>query len=150
MVISCFFGKDRTGVLAALVLDALGVRHEEIISDYAASAPGVAALLTHMRRDPVYAETIDLTPPHVLSATAATMTDFLSELDHRHGGGRQWLLSAGITPTQLRRLADHLVREGVQPPAAPTIGSFNGVPPAEPSKVASPKVNTPPSEAINQ
>jgi protein tyrosine/serine phosphatase len=37
-VFHCAAGKDRTGVLAAVVLDAIGVTHESIVTDYTLTA----------------------------------------------------------------------------------------------------------------
>ncbi len=51
-VINCFFGKDRTGVVVALVLAALGVDRTAIVEDYASSARPVASLITRLTEDP--------------------------------------------------------------------------------------------------
>lgn len=48
-VLACSGGKDRTGVVAALVLAALGVPREEILADYERSAPGLDALRERMK-----------------------------------------------------------------------------------------------------
>ncbi|WP_051297764.1 tyrosine-protein phosphatase [Brevibacterium album] len=42
VVFHCTAGKDRTGVLAALLLDAVGVRREAVVADYAATAANLA------------------------------------------------------------------------------------------------------------
>ena len=39
-VFHCAAGKDRTGLLAVLVLGPLGVPHDDIVADYALDAPG--------------------------------------------------------------------------------------------------------------
>ena len=36
-LVHCAAGKDRTGVLCALILDALGVRHDDVVADYEAT-----------------------------------------------------------------------------------------------------------------
>ena len=43
-LVHCAAGKDRTGVLLALVLDAVGVEREAVIADYALSAQHVEAM----------------------------------------------------------------------------------------------------------
>ena len=43
-LVHCAAGKDRTGVLVALVLDAIGVEREAVIADYALSAEHVEAM----------------------------------------------------------------------------------------------------------
>lgn len=44
-VIHCVSGRDRTGVVVALLLGFLGVQDEQIIDDYAMSAPGMERML---------------------------------------------------------------------------------------------------------
>jgi protein-tyrosine phosphatase len=104
MVFHCFFGKDRSGVLAALVLDCLGVDRHAIVADYALSAAGMPSLLASLARDPVYRDTIDRTPPARLAASAATMELFLRWLDERYGGAAAWARQAGMEPGELDTL----------------------------------------------
>ena len=44
VVVHCFAGKDRTGIIAALLLGVAGVPDEIVAADYAASGPDVEAL----------------------------------------------------------------------------------------------------------
>ncbi len=44
VVVHCFAGKDRTGIISALLLGVAGVPDEVVAADYAASGPGVEAL----------------------------------------------------------------------------------------------------------
>jgi protein-tyrosine phosphatase len=104
MVFHCFFGKDRSGVLAALVLDCLGVDRDTIVADYALSAAGMPSLLASLARDPVYRDTIDRTPPARLAASSATMESFLRWLDEHHGGAAAWARQAGMEPAELTTL----------------------------------------------
>jgi protein-tyrosine phosphatase len=107
MVFHCFFGKDRSGVLAALVLDCLGVDREAIVADYALSASAMPSLLAALARDPVYRDTIERTAPARLAATATTMEGFLARLDERHGGAANWAGQGGLQSGEilaLRRL----------------------------------------------
>ena len=103
-VMSCFFGKDRTGVLTALVLACLDVDPELIIEDYALSARTMANLCERLRTDPIYDETLDRTPSWRLAATPDTMAAFLQRLTSEFGGAQSWALHAGVTPTQLDTL----------------------------------------------
>ncbi len=108
-VISCFFGKDRTGVLAALVLSCLGVKRDAIVEDYALSASRTQRLIERLRDDPVYNETLDRTPTWRLASTPVTMTTFLATLDEQFGGARSWAMGAGVTSTQLENLSAALL-----------------------------------------
>lgn len=104
LVFNCFLGKDRTGVLAALVLSCLGVDRETIVADYALTHGRMSHLTEKLRRDPTQREAIDLTPPALLAAHEATMSSFLSEVDQRFGGARAWVRRAGVAPEQVERL----------------------------------------------
>jgi protein-tyrosine phosphatase len=106
LVFNCFLGKDRTGVLAALVLSCLGVDRETIVEDYAITNERVGFITEKLRRDPAHRETIDLTPPALLAAERSTMLSFLNEVDQRYGGARAWAESAGVTPVQVERLEE--------------------------------------------
>jgi protein-tyrosine phosphatase len=56
-VFHCSAGKDRTGVLAAVVLGSLGVPDQVIIDDYALSAIGTSRLLESLRAE--YADAVE-------------------------------------------------------------------------------------------
>ena len=49
LVFHCAAGKDRTGVLAALVLSTLGVPDPDVAADYALSADAMARRLAWLR-----------------------------------------------------------------------------------------------------
>ena len=109
VLVNCFFGKDRTGVLIALVLEALGVKREAIVADYARSADPVADMVIRLAADEVYAETIARTDPSRLAAEPDTMVEFLATLDERDGGAVPWLSSAGLSAEALAQLRDALL-----------------------------------------
>ena len=111
-VINCFFGKDRTGVVVALVLAALGVDRAAIVEDYASSARPVASLITRLTEDPVYADALARTDPRRLDAEPSTMVHFLEELDRRDGGPVPWLVGAGLDLTRLDQLRELLLERG--------------------------------------
>ncbi len=104
VLVNCFFGKDRTGVLIALVLEALGVERDVVVADYARSAAPVAAMVARLASDPVYAETIARTDPSRFAADPRTMVDFLQTLDRRDGGALGWLRNAGLADETVDRL----------------------------------------------
>lgn len=104
LVFNCFLGKDRTGVLAALVLSCLGVERQAIVEDYAITEERVRFIMDKLRQDPVHRDVIDQTDPVLLAATGATMSSFLDEVDHRFGGARAWVEAAGLAPGRLDQL----------------------------------------------
>jgi protein-tyrosine phosphatase len=95
LVFHCTAGKDRTGVIAALILNLCGVADEDIIADYA---------LTYERMRPLF-DTITLRarqagvdiPEHLLRSDPAFMEEFLSFLKQTYTGAEAYLLSIGIS-----------------------------------------------------
>lgn len=113
LVFHCAAGKDRTGVLAALLLDCLGVEPETVISDYAGAHHARDEILNFLRRRPSYVERLDQLPPNALDSDPSTMRQFLGLLNERYGGARSWALIAGISETTLRRLESTLLEPAV-------------------------------------
>lgn len=109
IVFHCAAGKDRTGVLAALLLGCLGVDPETVISDYAVGHHAREELISFLRRRPSYIERLDQLPPSALDSDPGTMRQFLGLLNESYGGARGWALVAGVPETTLRRLESTLL-----------------------------------------
>jgi protein-tyrosine phosphatase len=109
-LVHCAAGKDRTGVLVALVLDAVGVQRSAVLADYELSAEQVPALFrrwTTASGDPMPA---DLTP-HL--PRAQVMAAVLAKLDDEYGtgdsgGAAGWLRANGLDDAALDRLRNRL------------------------------------------
>ncbi len=112
MVFNCFMGKDRTGVLAALVLSCLGVERSNVVRDYAVTDARVAFIIEKLRRDPIERDTLERTNPVLLGAREATMSNFLTAVDERYGGPVAWALGAGVSAGGIERIRDLLLDEG--------------------------------------
>lgn len=108
-VVHCAVGKDRTGVLIAILLSVLSVRREAIVADYVATAPNLPALLARMNRKELYRRRMLTNPPEVYRADAHTMEIFLSALDERAGGPVEWARSNGLDAAAIDRLRARLV-----------------------------------------
>jgi hypothetical protein len=80
-VIHCAVGKDRTGLLVALVLSLLGVSEDEVVTDYALSGIGAARLAFRLR-DQIgdRGEEFHGALPALLSADPETMRHFLGKV----------------------------------------------------------------------
>jgi len=105
LVFHCTAGKDRTGVLAALVLSLLGVEREVIVADYVETQARMHLIIERLRNHPVYGKAVgDDLPPNRFAAQAASMVSFLGGLDERHGGPTAWLLQAGLDEGAVERL----------------------------------------------
>jgi protein-tyrosine phosphatase len=96
LVFHCAAGKDRTGVLAALVLDLVGVERDVIVEDYVLTGSRMELILDRLRRDFDKADAPYRLPAKPITVDASTMVGFLAGLDERYGGARQWALAAGV------------------------------------------------------
>jgi protein tyrosine/serine phosphatase len=109
LVFHCTAGKDRTGVLSALILGCAGVSREAIVDDYACSSERMEALIAKWSTNPAYGVNLEKVPPEVLAADPATMRRFLDLLDEGYGGARGWAKAAGLRGEELDALASALV-----------------------------------------
>jgi protein-tyrosine phosphatase len=112
LVFNCFLGKDRTGVVAALVLSCLGVARSSIVEDYSLTAPRVVLIVEKLLRDPALRDEVAHDNPLLLGARDVTMATFLKEVDERFGGPVAWARGAGIPEESIERLRDLLLDEG--------------------------------------
>jgi hypothetical protein len=109
LVFHCAAGKDRTGVLAALILSILGVEAEVIVDDYLITEGRMALILGRYRSDPAFADRISRVPASRFGVKSETMVGFLGELDRRFGGARNWAREAGLPQSDLDHMEDLLL-----------------------------------------
>jgi protein-tyrosine phosphatase len=107
LVFHCAAGKDRTGVLSALVLSCLGVGPATIVDDYVQTEAGLELILERLRGP---ASGYDLRADPRVTIEAATMERFLDGLDRRYGGAIGWARSAGIDVETLDALRSTLLQ----------------------------------------
>lgn len=85
-VVHCSAGKDRTGVLTALVLVLLGVPDDTIIEDYALSATAMEGLLARLRDEyPDSVEKVERFAPAILHVAPEAMAEFLGTVRSEYG-----------------------------------------------------------------
>jgi protein-tyrosine phosphatase len=107
-------GKDRTGVLAALLLSAVGVPQDAIVEDYARTGANMAVLLGTQGLgsgvvDPERAARIRALPEVLLQAPASAMRACLVQLRHSHGSPLAPLFDAGLEEHEVATLRERLV-----------------------------------------
>lgn len=86
VIVHCAAGKDRTGVLVAVLLSLLGVPDETIADDYALSAKAMEGLLQRvLERVPEHEEEIRSVAAAMLSATPTNIRALLDGLRAEHG-----------------------------------------------------------------
>jgi protein-tyrosine phosphatase len=109
----CAAGKDRTGLLTALVQDVLGVDRATIVAGYVSQAPDPDRLLEAIGTWYDW-EVGDLRSPGVgaiLAAVEEVMADALGYLDERYGGALRYFESAGLPAETVDLLRQRLVAD---------------------------------------
>jgi protein tyrosine/serine phosphatase len=99
LVFHCAAGKDRTGIVAALVLSLLGVNDQTIAADYAISQ-NWELVFRARRGEPGHPVTV--TPTQV-------MFDFLDGLRTGHGSIEAYVKSVGVTSNDIDAMRSHLL-----------------------------------------
>lgn len=102
----CAAGKDRTGVVAAMVLSLLGVDEDVVVADYLASAHNMPRILERFATWPRYREHFAAMPTQVYAVDARPIRLFLAELRDRHRTARDWAIGNGMAPSKV----DHFLR----------------------------------------
>jgi protein-tyrosine phosphatase len=108
-LVHCAAGKDRTGVVCALALEAVGVLREEVVTDYARTGERLEGILRRLRGSTTYAADLDSRPTDSHLPHTSIMNTFLATLDESHGGALGWLASHGWTDTDTGLLRIRLI-----------------------------------------
>lgn len=105
----CTAGKDRTGLIAALLLGTAGVDRDTIIDDYTMTGqrigPLIAELLARTRANGGDVET----HARFLRSDPATMAATLDHIDREHGSIPGYLQDIGVSKGQISVLRDRLL-----------------------------------------
>ena len=106
LVFQCAVGKDRTGFVAATLLQLLGVDDEAITADYARTAAVIDVLLARL-----VAGAPDREPPgpRIMSAEASTMQVALDWLRSTYGGAEGYVRAHGLDREHVEVLHASLV-----------------------------------------
>ena len=109
-VFHCAAGKDRTGILAALILAAMGVPHELVSEDYGLSRGAIERTrewaLVH---NPELAAVWDTVPANHMAAEPEAISHFLEVLADEHGSVRNYVVSIGVPNALLLHLESALL-----------------------------------------
>lgn len=112
VLVHCAAGKDRTGLVVALLLRLLGVRDEEIIADYLRTDANMERIVRRFLGWPRYRDHMARVPPEIYQAKEHTIAGFLGGLDREHGGAGAWATARGIGDPELTGLRERLLTEG--------------------------------------
>jgi len=109
LVFYCAVGKDRTGILAAILLGTLGVADEDVISDYCLSGPYVEEFLSGLSETPRMAMFPEHLPEFFWKASPESMALFLATLTEEYGSVRGYLQDQGAGASLVNRLEKALL-----------------------------------------
>jgi protein-tyrosine phosphatase len=108
-LLHCAAGKDRTGLAVAVLLAAVGTRHDAIAEDYALSQMCLGPDYVGEVREWVAGLGYEWSVwEHTVSTPPERMLDTLAYLEEQHGGVEAYLLDYGVRPTSLQRLRELL------------------------------------------
>ncbi|MYW89335.1 tyrosine-protein phosphatase [Amycolatopsis rubida] len=109
-VFHCAAGKDRTGVVTALVLSLLGVQREEIVRDYLTTQQNMPRIVERFRRWPYYRDHMAAVPPQLYQTDENTIRAFLDHLDKQFNGAKGWARTRGVPDEVIDRLKAGLLQ----------------------------------------
>ena len=101
----CNAGKDRTGVVTALILMTLGVKKEDIVSDYVLSEGHLEKILNCFVEYPENVQIRDVVTPK-----AEYMEQFLNQFNEKYGDINQYLYQIGITDNDINQIREKYIQ----------------------------------------
>jgi protein-tyrosine phosphatase len=105
VLVHCTAGKDRTGIVIAVLLRAIGVRRADILTDYLRTEANLPRLWTALR-------VAGVPEPHnraLLGVQATALEAVLDDVESAPGGAAGWLLTHGVDPDELALLGHRLL-----------------------------------------
>ena len=110
-VYHCAAGKDRTGVISALLLALLGVSDAAIVADYAATQETLDSVIERLLSAESYQETLRTLPEDTLHAEPETMLRLLDQLRQRYGSVEGYAAKIGVSTPLLDGLRERLLED---------------------------------------
>lgn len=107
-VVHCAAGKDRTGVVTALILRSIGVADITIVEDYALTDRNMIRLIERMRATGQPLSSLRV-PDHYMRAVPETMEVFLRSVDDTYGSTSGYLAHVGIDAPVIAAVRDQLL-----------------------------------------
>jgi protein-tyrosine phosphatase len=108
-LIHCTAGKDRTGIVVALLLSLAGVDTDTIAEDYALTGTYIQNLLVELRQEAVIAGRDSKRYERMLEHTPDAMLTMLTHLEEQYGGSEAYLKGVGSHENQIKGLQTALI-----------------------------------------
>lgn len=96
----CAAGKDRTGVVAALLLKLLGVSDNDIIANYEVT-------YSHLASNPMFE--VPESHAHLVNSNREHLVHFLNKLEKDYGGAQIYLEKCGLTTQELNHIKNKYI-----------------------------------------
>ncbi|TDC95118.1 tyrosine-protein phosphatase [Saccharopolyspora aridisoli] len=110
-LVHCAAGKDRTGVVSAMLLGAAGVRQDAIIADYVRTDKNMFRVLQRLNEAPELPPGVDEEMVAELLATPTQAIERVLEVFEDHQGAAGWLGAHGVTDDELERWREKFLQE---------------------------------------
>jgi protein-tyrosine phosphatase len=112
VIVHCTVGKDRTGVLVAVILSVLGVDEATVVQDYALSEQAMGAVRERLvQRFPEAEELIRDHADAILSASPENMEFLLNVVRQRWGSMAEYATSIGVSEETILKLRASFLEE---------------------------------------
>ncbi|KAI9068474.1 hypothetical protein FKP32DRAFT_1663747 [Trametes sanguinea] len=126
LMFHCTAGKDRTGILAAILLKLVGVDDETIAQDYALTRvgrePAREMIMRRLSKVPFFADNMEAAL-NMFSSRAETMVAFLKMLDERYGGVENYVKNVvGLTDDDIATIRKNFLVPAPPPETSPGPG----------------------------
>jgi protein-tyrosine phosphatase len=108
----CAAGRDRTGIMSALLLGLVGVTDGQIAMDYVQSNRNARRVTKKLSENPLYANH-DKDRPEVILLDERSILGFVRLLRAEFGGPRQFCLDSGVTEDTISAIEENFV---IEPP----------------------------------
>ena len=109
LLFHCWMGKDRTGLIAGLLLGAVGVPDEVIVEDYALTSEHYAALIPDWRTRAIERGEDTAIFDRDVSSEPRTMVETLAYLGVKYGGVKEYLAACGVSAGEIGVLRKRFV-----------------------------------------
>lgn len=109
----CTAGKDRTGIIAAILLKLAGVSDEDVAHDYALSRvgrePARDIIMARLSQEPLFASNNEAAL-NMFTCRPETMTSFLTHFDEQYGGVEGYTSHfLGFSEVDIGVIRDHIL-----------------------------------------
>ena len=110
VLVHCLAGKDRTGLVNALIQGALGVTLKSVVEEYALSDDPTRRRRAMMIADPRAGDPpVHRSPEMLWTAPAEVMALYTRRIVHRHGSLTAWASGIGVSDATVQRLRERLI-----------------------------------------